>query len=143
MSSSDLGVGVWGLELRVQGFILGSRFGREGLDSDPCPPHQSFPHNRYRAKREQLERFQGHLPENQGQNLALTVLGVPGPIDSGRALHSAKSPTRKLSYLSTHTGNLTHGGQLWGFQHIWAASGVQPERTRSKTPADFLQTRHK
>ena len=35
------------------------------------------------AKREQLERVQGPLPECQGQHLALTVLNVPSSLDSG------------------------------------------------------------
>ena len=33
--------------------------------------------DRFRAKREQLERIQGLLPESQSQSLALTVLCVP------------------------------------------------------------------
>ena len=37
----------------------------------------------FRAKREQLERVSGLLPENQGRNLAVTVLCVPGLLDSG------------------------------------------------------------
>ena len=37
--------------------------------------------NRSRAKRERLTRFEGLLPESQGQNQAVTVLRVP---DSGR-----------------------------------------------------------
>ena len=36
-----------------------------------------------RAKMEQLERFQGLLPEIQSQNLALTVLHVPDSLDGG------------------------------------------------------------
>jgi len=39
---------------------------------------------RLRAKREQLERYQGLSPESQGQTLALTVLDAPYSIDSGR-----------------------------------------------------------
>ena len=35
----------------------------------------------FRAKREQLTRFQRLLPESQGQHLALTVLCVPCPLD--------------------------------------------------------------
>ena len=38
---------------------------------------------RFRAKREQLERVHGLLPESQGQNLALTVLYVLWSRDSG------------------------------------------------------------
>ena len=38
--------------------------------------------SRYQAKMEQLKRFEGLLPESQGQNLALTVLDVPSPLDS-------------------------------------------------------------
>jgi len=33
--------------------------------------------------KEQLEIFQGRLPESRGQNLALTVLYVPYSLDSG------------------------------------------------------------
>ena len=33
--------------------------------------------SRRRAKRGQLEKCQGHLPERQGQNLAVTVLRMP------------------------------------------------------------------
>ena len=39
--------------------------------------------SRFRAKREQLKRVQGLLPERSGQNLALTVLYVPYSLDSG------------------------------------------------------------
>jgi len=39
-----------------------------------------------RAKRGQLEKFDGLLPESQGQNLALTVLYVPNLLDSGPAM---------------------------------------------------------
>jgi len=35
------------------------------------------------SEREELERFQGLLPESQGHNLALTVLCVPYSLDSG------------------------------------------------------------
>ena len=38
---------------------------------DSC--HARRPPPRFRAKREHLERFEGLSPENQGQNLALTV----------------------------------------------------------------------
>ena len=38
----------------------------------------------FRARREELKRFKGLLPESQGQNLALTVLYVPYLLDSGR-----------------------------------------------------------
>ena len=38
---------------------------------------------RFRAKREQLEMFQGLMPESKGQNLALTVLFVLYSLDSG------------------------------------------------------------
>ena len=40
--------------------------------------------DRSRARREQLKRFLGLLPESQGQNLAVTVLYVPHSLDSGR-----------------------------------------------------------
>ena len=36
-----------------------------------------LPSVRFRAKREQLERFEGLSPESQGQNLSLTVSYVP------------------------------------------------------------------
>ena len=36
--------------------------------------HKRTTGTRYRAERKQLERFQGLLPEIQGQNLAVTVL---------------------------------------------------------------------
>ena len=39
--------------------------------------------DRFRAKGEQLKRFQGLLPESQGQNQALTVLRVPYSLDNG------------------------------------------------------------
>ena len=39
---------------------------------------------RSRAKREQLDRYQGLLPESQGKNLAVTFLYVPCSLDSGR-----------------------------------------------------------
>jgi len=39
---------------------------------------------RFRAKREQLEIFEGLLPERRGPNLALTVLYVPDSLDSGQ-----------------------------------------------------------
>ena len=37
----------------------------------------------FQAKRGQRKRFQGLLPESQGQNLALTVLHVLYSLDSG------------------------------------------------------------
>jgi len=37
--------------------------------------------NRFRAKRELLDRFSGLLPESQGQNLPVTVLYVPYSLD--------------------------------------------------------------
>jgi len=49
----------------------------------PCRPPGVVLPGRCRAKREQLERFQGLLPEGQGQKLALTVLFVPSSLDSG------------------------------------------------------------
>ena len=39
---------------------------------------------RFQAKRKRLEKFQGLLPERQGQNLAMTVLYVPHSLDNGR-----------------------------------------------------------
>ena len=36
-----------------------------------------------KKKREQVETFEGLLPESQGQNQALTVLYVPHSLDSG------------------------------------------------------------
>ena len=39
---------------------------------------------RFRAKSRQFKWFQELSPERQGQNLALTVWGVPYSIDSGR-----------------------------------------------------------
>ena len=39
--------------------------------------------DRSRAKRGQLTSFAGHLPETQGQTLALTLLHVPCLMDSG------------------------------------------------------------
>jgi hypothetical protein len=47
------------------------RRGKCGMQGDRC-----------RAKREQPETFEGLLPENRGQNLALTVLHVPYSRDS-------------------------------------------------------------
>ena len=38
---------------------------------------------RFRAKRDQLTRFQGLSPESQGQDQVLTVLHVPCSLDSG------------------------------------------------------------
>jgi len=43
----------------------------------PCVSHPRLP-----ARREQLERFKGILPERQGQNQALTVLYVPYSLNS-------------------------------------------------------------
>ena len=39
---------------------------------------------RFRAEKGQLARFQGYLPERQGQNLAVTALCVPYSLDSGK-----------------------------------------------------------
>ena len=47
------------------------------------PPITQSAHTRFRAKREQLERFYGLQPESQGQNLAVPVLYVPRSLDSG------------------------------------------------------------
>ena len=40
--------------------------------------------SRFRAKREQLKMLCGHLPQRQGQNLALTVSCVPYSLEIGR-----------------------------------------------------------
>jgi len=40
---------------------------------------------RCRTRRGQLERAEGHLPESQGHNLALTVLFVPYSLGSGHS----------------------------------------------------------
>ena len=45
----------------------------------------SHTRDHFRAKREQLKRFEGPSPEKQGQNLDLTVLFVPSLLDSGCA----------------------------------------------------------
>ena len=37
---------------------------------------------RFRAKRQTLARLEGLLPENQGHNMALTVVCMPYPLDS-------------------------------------------------------------
>ena len=41
---------------------------------------------RFRAKREQLGKCPGFSPEGQGQNLAVTVVYVPGLLDSGHGV---------------------------------------------------------
>jgi len=48
---------------------------------------------RFREKREHLKTYQGLLPESQRQNLALTVLYVSHPLDSGPApwVHTSHS----------------------------------------------------
>ena len=50
----------------------------------PTPRHPS-PH-RFRARREQLGRFQRLLPASHDQNLALAVLHVPDSLDGGRGV---------------------------------------------------------
>ena len=45
-------------------------------------------------KREQRERLQGHLPESQGQNLALTALRVPYSLDMGGSMRRYQDPRR-------------------------------------------------
>ena len=44
---------------------------------------------RFQGNRGQLERFYGLLPENQGQNLAVTVLYVPYSLDSGERIYAS------------------------------------------------------
>ena len=39
--------------------------------------------NRFRAKREQIEKCEERLPESESQNLALTVLYAPDSLDGG------------------------------------------------------------
>jgi len=59
---------------------------------------------RFRAKREQLKRFKGLLPESQGQNPALTVLYVLSSLDSGLGFDLAKIEAFKVlpsAHLST------------------------------------------
>jgi len=46
------------------------------------------------AKREQLKRLQGLLPESQGQNLALTVLYVPSSLHNGLPVYDADADER-------------------------------------------------
>ena len=55
----------------------------ETLKASGKEAQRSLPGNRFRAKREQLLRVEGLLPEGQGQILALTVLYVPSSLDSG------------------------------------------------------------
>ena len=55
----------------------------------PAPPHFALldrddDGERLPAKRGQLERLHGFLPESQGQDLALTVVCVLHSLDSGR-----------------------------------------------------------
>jgi len=58
-------------------------------------------------KEEQLESFQGLLPERQGQNLVLTVLNVLSSFDSGGPPHlqplvaNPESPKSRLPYRGT------------------------------------------
>ena len=59
---------------------------RASTESRNTPSGECDVNARFRAKREQLERFyEGLVPESQGQNLALTVLYVPCSLDSGLA----------------------------------------------------------
>jgi len=52
---------------------------REGVGKEALDPVEH--HNR--AKREQLKRLEGLLPDSQGRNLALALLFVPYSLDSG------------------------------------------------------------
>jgi len=61
--------------------------------------------DRFRAKREYLERFQRLLPESQGQNLALPVLHVPhstlhARLFAGRMTSAAPGPLHLQGYLA-------------------------------------------
>jgi hypothetical protein len=58
-----------------------------------APPH------RFRAKREQLKRFEGLLPESQGQNMVLTVLYVPGLLDSCEWVEPASAGIQGRGFL--------------------------------------------
>ena len=57
-------------------------------------------YNRFRARREQLNCFEGLSAESQGQNLALAVLSVPCLLDSGVMQwyldHKKQCPARTL-----------------------------------------------
>jgi len=65
----------------------------------------TFPAPRFQAKRGQLKRFQGLLPESQGQNRALTVLYVPNSLDSGtRECGSSQIKTRNVHMCSNFLG---------------------------------------
>jgi hypothetical protein len=55
--------------------------------------------SRFQAKREQLKWFQVLLPENQGQNLALTVLLVPHSLDFSCASSSCSSSLSSIAQL--------------------------------------------
>ena len=78
--------------------LMGSRGGqrstrRESLHAlSLSSPGSFYAMNRFRAKREQLERVSGPSPASRGQNMALTVLYVPSLLDSGdRACPSTNS----------------------------------------------------
>ena len=63
-----------------------------GWIRSPPPARERFLESRFRAKREQpdKDKKRGLLPENQGQNLALTVLHLPNSL--GNVLINRNSP---------------------------------------------------
>jgi len=65
---------------------------------------------RPRARREQLERFEGLLPQSQGQHLAVTVLHVPFSTHSGRGIQTrmARGRSTEASRRSKVDGFVPH-----------------------------------
>ena len=57
---------------------------------------------RGRAKREQLKRFSGLLPESQGQNLAVAAFHVPDSLDCGASSEGPYHPKTKHSAKGAH-----------------------------------------
>jgi len=74
-----------------------------------------------RARREQLEKFQGLLPESQGHNLALTALCVPSSLDSKKATEDPRL-RRYIPKPSLVQGYLAHKKQClpWALQQVYA-----------------------
>lgn len=60
------------------------------------------------AKREQLEMFQGLVPESRGQNLVLTVLHVPYSLDVGQK--KKRRPARERAKVAVPCSIISRSG---------------------------------
>jgi hypothetical protein len=84
------------------------------------------PQGHFRAKRDELQKFQGPLPGSQGQNLASSVLQVPCSLYGGTRTHYAANWKMRLAFslllvLRSHPGSRVErevAGEEKGVGHL-------------------------